>query len=122
MRVIASGDKPHREKLPHAISAERCHIVRRPVPNVYLTSELHSGGIWNAPHIADKTMDRLIDTYVKQIALKDQRKYALQIEKRAQALTPILYLAFTNNISAGSTSVKNYDVEGNSFNIKHTTA
>jgi hypothetical protein len=46
----------------------------------------------------------------------------LQIEKRSQALTPILYLAFTNNISAGSTSVKNYDVEGNSFNIKRTTA
>jgi peptide/nickel transport system substrate-binding protein len=89
----------------------------RPVPNVYLTSELHSGGIWNAPHIADKTLDGMIDSYIKQIALKDQQKYALQIEKRVQALTPILYLAFTNNLAAGSPKIKNYDVEGNSFNV-----
>jgi peptide/nickel transport system substrate-binding protein len=94
----------------------------RPVPNVYLTSELHSGGIWNAPHIADKPLDGLIDSYIKQIALKDQQKYALQIEKRVQALTPILYLAFTNNLAAGSKTVKNYDVEGNSFNVSRTTA
>jgi peptide/nickel transport system substrate-binding protein len=93
----------------------------RPIPNVYLTSELHSGGIWNAPHIADKPLDKLIDTYVKQIALKDQQKYALQIEKRVQAITPILYLAFTNNLAAGVPTIKGYDVEGNSFNVSRVT-
>ena len=52
----------------------------RAVPNVYLVSSFKSGGIWNASHIANRNLDRMIDQFTAAVELKAQRKLAGQIQ------------------------------------------
>src|SRR5262249_50851854 len=52
----------------------------RAVPNVFLTSALMSNGVWNAAHYKNKQFDALTKSYLSAISLKDQRKYAKQLE------------------------------------------
>jgi peptide/nickel transport system substrate-binding protein len=91
--------------------------AHRAVPNVFLTSALQTKGIWNESHYSNKNVDAAIKSFLASIALKDQRKYAKQIEKQVQADTPVLYLAFTNLLDAGSTKVKGFSVMPASFYV-----
>ncbi len=83
----------------------------RAVPNVILNSALESGGVWNAAHYANKHYDALVKSYEGAIALKDQLKYAKQIETIMLHDTPVIFPYFYNYLAAGSTKVKGYKAD-----------
>jgi peptide/nickel transport system substrate-binding protein len=83
----------------------------RAVPNVYLVSALESGGVWNAAHYHNKTFDRFAKSYIGAIALKDQRKYAKQLETILLHDTPVIFPYFYNYLAAGSKKVTGYKAD-----------
>ncbi|HEY1369635.1 MAG TPA: ABC transporter substrate-binding protein [Gaiellaceae bacterium] len=83
----------------------------RAVPNVYLVSALQTKGVWNAAHYANKAFDRASKSYVGAIALKDQQKYAKQLETILLHDTPVIFPYFYNYLAAGSKSVKGYQAD-----------
>jgi peptide/nickel transport system substrate-binding protein len=87
----------------------------RAVPNFFLSSALLTGGSWNESHYSNPRCDAAIKSFLAAIALKDQRKYAKQIETIVQHDTPVLYLAFTDLLTAGATKVKGFTLMPQSF-------
>lgn len=94
----------------------------RAVPNVYLTAAFETHGIWNAAHYSNKAFDRAAKSYIAAIALKDQRKYAGQMEKILLHDTPVIIPYFYDFTGAGTTNVKGYkaDAQGSVF-LSHTS-
>jgi peptide/nickel transport system substrate-binding protein len=84
----------------------------RPVPLTYLNSALRSGGVWNSARYANKKFDSLIDSFVAAVSVKDQRKYARQIELTLLKDTPVIYAYFYNFIAAASPKVHGYQPDG----------
>ena len=80
----------------------------RAIPNVYLTSSLKTKGVWNASHYSNKTFDKLAASYVAAVSLKDQRKYAKQLEQILMHDTPAIYPYFYYQLGAVSKKVQNY--------------
>ena len=83
----------------------------RAVPNVFLVSAMETGGVWNAAHYHNKKFDSLSKAYVGAVALKDQRKYAKQLETIALHDTPVIFPYFYNYLAAGSKKVKGYQAD-----------
>jgi peptide/nickel transport system substrate-binding protein len=83
----------------------------RAVPNVILNSSLVSKGVWNAAHYSNKRYDALVKSYTAAIALKDQRRYAKQIETILLHDTPVIFPYFYNYLAAGSTKVNGYKAD-----------
>jgi peptide/nickel transport system substrate-binding protein len=83
----------------------------RAVPNVYLTSSLMSKGVWNASHYSNKRFDRLAKSFIAAISLKDQRKYARQIEQLMLHDTPAIYPYFYFQLGAGRRRVRGYKAD-----------
>jgi len=83
----------------------------RPIPNVYLTSGLGTKGIWNAAHYSNKQFDRIVRSYVAAISIKDQRRYAKQLETILLHDTPVIFPFFYDAISAGSRHVKGFHMD-----------
>jgi peptide/nickel transport system substrate-binding protein len=83
----------------------------RAIPNVYLTSSLKSKGVWNASHYSNKQFDKLAASYIAAISLKDQRKFAKQIELLLQHDTPAIYPYFYFQLGAASKRVKGYHAD-----------
>jgi peptide/nickel transport system substrate-binding protein len=83
----------------------------RAVPNVYLTSSLMSKGVWNASHYSNKRFDRLARSFIAAISLKDQRKFAKQIEQLMLHDTPAIYPYFYFQLGAGRTRVRGYQAD-----------
>jgi peptide/nickel transport system substrate-binding protein len=83
----------------------------RPVPNIYLTAALGTKGVWNAAHYSNKHFDRLAKSYVAAISLKDQRRYAKQLEEILLHDTPVIFPYFYDYIAAGSQHVKGYQAD-----------
>ena len=94
----------------------------RAVPNVYLTSAIQSGGVWNGAQYKNKALDAVIKKYLGAIAASDQIKYAGQIQTVLLRDTPIIFPYFYNYIAAGSKKVKGYqaDALGQVF-LSHTS-
>jgi peptide/nickel transport system substrate-binding protein len=94
----------------------------RAVPNVYLTSSLMSKGVWNASHYSNKRFDRLAKSFIAAISLKDQRKYAKQIEQLMLHDTPAIYPYFYFQLGAGRRRVRGYkaDPQGQVY-LSHTS-
>jgi peptide/nickel transport system substrate-binding protein len=94
----------------------------RAVPNVYLTSAFESKGVWNASHYSSKKFDRLVKSFVAAVALKDQRKYAKQIELLMLHDTPAIYPYFYYQLAGASKKVRNYfaDPQGLVY-LSHTS-
>jgi peptide/nickel transport system substrate-binding protein len=80
----------------------------RAVPNVYLVSSFKSGGIWNASHIANKNLDRMIDQFTAAVELKAQRKLAGQIQRLLLAETPVIFPYFYIYLAAGKKNIRGY--------------
>lgn len=78
----------------------------RSVPNVVLTSEVHSGGVWNEADYSSPKVDALIGQFLGAIQLKDQRKYAKQLQTILLHDTPFIYPYFFKWTQAGSKKVK----------------
>jgi peptide/nickel transport system substrate-binding protein len=83
----------------------------RAVPNVYLTSALETKGVWNGSHYSNKHFDSLAKSFVAAIALKDQRKYARQIQLLLLHDTPAMYPYFFFELSGGSKHVRGYKAD-----------
>jgi peptide/nickel transport system substrate-binding protein len=94
----------------------------RAVPNVYLTSALETKGIWNAAHYASAKFDRAAKSYIGAIAVKDQRKYAGQMQRLLLHDTPVIFPYFYNYLGAGTKNVTGYkaDAQGSIF-FSHTS-
>ncbi len=82
----------------------------RIVPNVFLTAALKTGGVWNAAHYSSRKLNSLSDSYVAAISLKDQRRYARQIELTLLHDTPVLFPYFYNVIDAAAKNVRGFKV------------
>jgi peptide/nickel transport system substrate-binding protein len=80
----------------------------RAVPNVYLVSAFETKGVWNAAHYANARFDRLAKSYIAAISLKDQRRYAKQMELMLLHDTPVIFPYFYNYLAAGLKRVKGY--------------
>ncbi|HKP19576.1 MAG TPA: ABC transporter substrate-binding protein [Gaiellaceae bacterium] len=83
----------------------------RAVPNVYLTASLQSKGVWNASHYSSKEFDRLSKAFIAAIALKDQRKYARQLQLLLLHDTPAIYPYFYFQLGGGSKRVRGYKAD-----------
>ena len=82
----------------------------RAVPNVFLGAALKTGGVWNAAHYSSKRYDRLADSFAGAISMRDQRRYARQIQQHLLNDTPILFPYFYNSIDAAAKNVRGFDV------------
>ena len=83
----------------------------RAIPNVYLTSSLKSKGVWNASHYSSKQFDKLANSYIAAISLKDQQKYAKQLELLLLHDTPAIYPYFYYQLGGVSKRVQNYHAD-----------
>jgi len=83
----------------------------RSVPNVFLTSAVHSGGVWNEADYANKKVDAAIASYQAALTLKEQRKYARVIELQMLHDTPYIFPYFFNWTQAGSKRVKGFKAD-----------
>jgi len=84
----------------------------RPVPLTYLNAALRSGGVWNAARYANKHFDGLINSFQSAASVKDQRKYARQMELQLLKDTPVIYSYFYNFIAGASPKVHGYVPDG----------
>jgi peptide/nickel transport system substrate-binding protein len=84
----------------------------RPVPLTYLNAALRSGGVWNAARYSNKHFDALINSFQSAASIKDQRKYARQMEMQLLKDTPAIYSYYYNFIAAASPKVTGYVPDG----------
>jgi peptide/nickel transport system substrate-binding protein len=80
----------------------------RAVPNVFLTSALQTGGVWNESHYSNPKFDAAVKSYLAAVALSDQRKYSKVLETILLNDTPTIYANFFNVIAAQTKKVNNY--------------
>jgi hypothetical protein len=94
----------------------------RAVPNVFLTAALETKGVWNAAHYSSRRFDRAARSYIGAISLKDQRKFAGQMERILLHDTPVIFPYFYNYLAAGRRNVRGYkaDAQGTIF-LSHTS-
>jgi peptide/nickel transport system substrate-binding protein len=94
----------------------------RSVPNVYLTSALETGGVWNAAHYSNTAFDAAAKSFIGAISIDDQRKYAKQAEEILLQDTPVIFPYFYWYLAAGVQSIKGYyaDPQGTVY-LSHTS-
>jgi peptide/nickel transport system substrate-binding protein len=94
----------------------------RAIPNVYLTAAFETKGVWNAAHYSNKAFDRAAKSYIGAISIKDQRKFAGQMQRILLHDTPVIIPYFYDFLGAGTTDVKGYksDAQGSVF-LSHTS-
>jgi peptide/nickel transport system substrate-binding protein len=94
----------------------------RAVPNVYLTAAFGTKGVWNAAHYSSKAFNRAAKSFIGSIAIKDQRKYAGQMERILLHDTPVIIPYFYDYLSAGTKDVRGYraDAQGTVF-VSHAS-
>jgi peptide/nickel transport system substrate-binding protein len=83
----------------------------RSVPNVVLGSAVKTGGVWNEADYANAKVDKLIDQYAGALTLKQQRKYAAQIETIMLHDSPYIFPYFFKWTQAGSKRVKGFKAD-----------
>jgi peptide/nickel transport system substrate-binding protein len=84
----------------------------RAVPLTYLNAALRGGGVWNAARYNNKKFDSTINSFQSAASLKDQKKYAGQIQRQLLKDTPVIYGFFYNFIAAASPKVHGYVPDG----------
>jgi peptide/nickel transport system substrate-binding protein len=84
----------------------------RAVPLTYLNAALRSGGVWNAARFSNKGFDGLIRSFEAAASLRDQRRYARQMQQQLLRETPVIYSYFYSFIAAASPKVKGYTPDG----------
>jgi peptide/nickel transport system substrate-binding protein len=83
----------------------------RPVPDVFITSDFMSTGVWNASRYSSKAFDRAARGYLGSLSLQDQRRYAGQMEKMLLDDTPVIIPYFVEYLAAGSKKVHGYEAD-----------
>ena len=83
----------------------------RATPNVVLNSAFATGGVWSSSDYTNAKIDALIKQYTAALRLKDQRKYAKQIQTILLHDTPVIFPYFFKWTQAGSKKVKGFKVD-----------
>ena len=83
----------------------------RATPNVVLNSAFATGGVWSGSDYANAKVDKLIKQYTAALRLKDQQKYAKQIQTILLHDTPVIFPYFFKWTQAGSKKVKGFKVD-----------
>lgn len=83
----------------------------RAVPNVFLTSAFMTKGVWNAAHYSNPRFDAAARAFIAAISLKDQRRYARQMQLILLEDTPVIIPYFYNYLAAGSKKVRGYKAD-----------
>lgn len=78
----------------------------RGVPNVQLSAQLTSKGVWNSAHIKDPELDGLIADYTAALDLPAQREAAGAIQRKLLDETPLIYGYFFNFLAASRANVR----------------
>jgi len=66
----------------------------RSIPNVYLTAQFQSDGVWNSSHLNDPEIDKEIGEFLATVEFEAQRKIATSLQEKFMDLTPTIYSAF----------------------------
>jgi len=101
------GPNDSDESLPCDGSAE-LNIVdwgHRPVPDVFLSSALGTGGVWNSSNYSSSDFDALLSQYRTSVDVDGQKAAISEIQKLLHEDTPALYPYFFNYLSGHDNSV-----------------
>ncbi len=77
----------------------------RPTPDVYFSSALATGGVWNSSNYASDDFDRLLSEYRTSVDVDGQKKAIGEIQKLLHEDTPACYPFFFNYLSGHDSSV-----------------
>ena len=66
----------------------------RSIPNVYLTAQFQSDGVWNSSHLNNPEIDKEIGEFLATVEFEAQRKIATSLQEKFIDLTPTIYSAF----------------------------
>ena len=79
----------------------------RPVPDVFLTSALQSGAVWNASNYADEGYDQLVTDYQGAFTVDDQKAAIGQLQAKLWEDVPAIYPYFYNYLSGHNNNLAN---------------
>jgi len=82
----------------------------RGVPNLFLTAQLTSKGVWNAAHFRNPTYDGLVKEYVQALDIGAQRAAAKKIQVLLLDETPNIYPYFYFFLTSTKKNVGNVEV------------
>ncbi len=91
----------------------------RGVPNVYLTSAIATGGVWNAAHYSNTALDGVIKTYLGSSDLTTQRAASKQIQQILLDDSPIVFGYFLNTLDVARKGLTGHYTNG--LNVLETT-
>ena len=77
----------------------------RSVPNVPLTAQLKTGGVWNSAHMSNPQLDGLITSYVSAVSLSEQKTIANKLETLLLDETPLVYAYFYNILGVSTNKI-----------------
>ncbi len=77
----------------------------RPVPDVYFSSALATGGVWNSSNWANSDFDTLLSQYRTSVTVDDQKTAIEAIANLMHEETPACYPYFYNYLSGHDNSV-----------------
>ena len=77
----------------------------RPTPDVFLSSALATGGVWNSSNYSSADFDSLLSDYRTSIDVDGQKKAIGEIQKLLHEDTPAIYPYFFNYLSGHDNSV-----------------
>jgi peptide/nickel transport system substrate-binding protein len=77
----------------------------RPVPDVYFSSALATGGVWNSSNYASDEFDQQLSNYRTSVDVDGQKKAVGEIQKILHEDTPACYPYFFNYLSGTDSSV-----------------
>ena len=77
----------------------------RSIPNVYLTAQFQSQGVWNSSHLKSAEMDRLIAEFLATVEFDAQRKLATSLQELFLDETPAIYAGFLEFVSVSTNEV-----------------
>lgn len=77
----------------------------RSVPNVYLTAQLASAGVWNSAHIDNEQLDGLIAEYIAAVEPEAQSQAASALQTLLLDETPLIYSYFFDFLAVSTVNV-----------------
>ena len=77
----------------------------RPTPDVYFSSALATGGVWNSSNYASEEFDQQLSNYRTSVDVDGQQKAIGEIQKILHEDTPACYPYFFNYLSGHDSSV-----------------
>ncbi len=77
----------------------------RPTPDVYFSSALATGGVWNSSNFANSDFDALLSQYRTSVTVDDQKAAVGEIQKLLHEEMPACYPYFFNYLSGHDNSV-----------------